>query len=321
MAVLQKFLCAVLLFGAFSVQAQQYPNRPVRIVSAYPPGGGVDVAGRIVGAELAKRLGQPVIIENKAGAAGTIGTAAVARSPADGYTILVTANPSITILPQFSKVGYDPLKHLIPIAKVAIAPTILAVNIDSPYRSLKEFVDAARQASSRITVGVPGSGSTPEIELALLSDLAKAQIQSIPYRGATFIVTDILGSQISAGAMALPAIVPQINGGKMRGLAVVSPTRSSILPDIPTVQEAVGIQLDGFPTWYGFFVPAGTPSQIVSRLETEILAIMKDPAVITKMRDVGTDTLQTGSAAFAKENEAETVTLKRAVEKTKISLQ
>lgn len=318
---IKKIASAVLLLAASVAHAQNFPDRPVRVISAYPPAGGVDITARIVGAELTKRLGQPVIIENRAGAAGTIGTAAVARATADGYTILITANPSITILPQFSKVGYDPTRDLIPIAKVGVAPTILAVNTESPLRNMKDFLEAGRKKPSKVSVGVPGAGSTPQIELTLLGEAAQSDITIVPYRGATFIVSDVLGSQITGGAMALPAIVPQINGGKMRGLAVFSETRSSVLPDVPTVREASGVALDVFPTWYGFFAPAGSPPEAIMRLEKDILAVMKEPSVIAKLKKAGTDALLTGSVAFGKENAIEAAQLRAAVEKTKIKMQ
>lgn len=318
---LNKMVAAGLLLAACAAGGQTFPQRAVRIVSAYPPAGGVDITARIISVELAKRLGQTVVIENKAGAAGTVGTAAVARATPDGYTILVTANPSITILPQFSQVGYDPKKDLIPIAKVGIAPTILAVNAETGVKTMKDLLEAGRQNPSPVSIGVPGTGSTPEIELTLLGEMAKAKLTIVPYRGATFIVTDVLGSQITGGAMALPAIVPQINGGKMRGLAVFSPSRSPVLPDVPTVLEATGINFDVFPTWYGFFAPAGTPPEAIARLEADILAVMKDPAIVAKLKETGTQALVTGSAAFARENDIESALLKRAVERTKIKVQ
>lgn len=318
---IKKIAGVVLVVAACAAQAQKFPERPVRVISAYPPAGGVDIAARIIGAELSKRLGQSVVIENRAGAAGTVGTAVVTRAAPDGYTILITANPSITILPQFLNVGYDPKKDLIPIAKVGVAPTILAVNTESPIRNMKDFLEVGRQTPSRVSVGVPGAGSTPQIELTLLGDVAKSEIAIVPYRGATFIVSDVLGGQITGGAMALPAIVPQIKGGKMRGLAVFSPVRSSVLPDVPTIQEASGIPLDVFPTWYGFFAPAGTPPEAIKRLETDILAVMKEPGVIAKLKAAGTDALITGSSAFGNENDVESAKLKAAVEKTKIQMQ
>lgn len=322
MKLLQKAaLAAGMVACAAFAHAEVFPTGPVRIVSAYPPAGGVDNAARIIAPSLQARLGQSVIIENKAGAAGTVGTAYVSRAKPDGYTILITANPSITILPQFSKVGYDPTKDLIPIAKIGVAPSILAVSINSPVQSMKDLLATGRDPAANVSVGVPGAGSTPEIELTLLGQIAKSRIGIVPYRGATFIVSDVLGNQITGGAMALPAIVPQVNGGKMRGLAVFSPNRSPVLPDVPTIKEAAGVDLDVFPTWYGLFAPAGTPPEAVARLEKEILAVMKEPGVIAKMKDSGTEALVTGSAAFARENEAEMALLKRAVERTKIKIQ
>ena len=298
--------------------AQDYPTRTITIVSNYPPAGGVDIVGRIVGAELQKRLGQPVVVENKPGATGMIGATSVARSTPDGYTILVTANPPITLMPFFTKASYDPRKDLVPIAKVGIAPTILVVPADSPYKNLKEFVEAARGANSKVVVGIPGVGSSGEIELNLINKMMKTNIGTIPYRGANFIATDVMGGQIPAGVAAVPAMAGQIRAGKLRPLAVVSSHRSPIFPDVPTVQEELGQPLDGFPTWYGFLAPSGTPKEVVARLESEMLAIMKDPAVIEKMQGVGNEVLLTGAEAFGKENEVEIETLGRAVKETNV---
>lgn len=321
MNAVKKLVAIVIVLTGVAAHAQSFPDRPIRLISAYPPAGGVDITARIVGAELAKRLGQPVIIENRAGAAGTVGTAAVARAAPDGYTILITANPSITVLPQFSKLGYDPVKDLIPIAKVGVAPTILAVNSESPLRNLKDFLEAGRKKPSTLSVGVSGLGAIPQVELTLLGDATNSNITVVPYRGATFIVADILGKQLTGGAVALPAIVPQINGGKMRGLAVFSEKRSSVLPDVPTVREASGVNTHVFPTWYGFFAPAGTPSEAINRLERDIIAVMREPDVIAKLAASGADALVTGSVAFGRENAIEAEQVKAAVEKTKIQVQ
>ena len=309
-----------LLGGIAAAQAQGFPTRTITILSNYPPAGGVDITGRIVAAELQKRSGQNVVVENKAGATGTIGANQVARSAPDGYTVLVTANPAITIVPFMTKVAYDPAKDLIPIAKVGLAPTILVVHPDSPYKTLKEFVEAARDPEKKIGVGVPGVGSSGQIEFALLNNLVKTNIGTVPYRGANFIVNDVLGNQIAGGSAAVPAMATQIRAGKMRALAIVSANRSSILPDVPTVQEALGVKLDGFPTWYGFFVPAGTPAPVVAWLEKEMLAIMKEPAVIEKMTALGNEVLLTGSKKFAAENEVEIEELKKALKETNITI-
>jgi len=306
---------------AGSAQAQSYPTRSVTIVSNVPPAGGVDIVARLVAAELASRFGKPVIVDSKPGATGTIGTAFVARAPADGHTLLITAGPSITFIPFLSKVNYDPVRDIVPIAKVAIAPTVISVPAASPYRTLRDLIEAGRDPANKVVVGVPGVGSAPQIELAILNNLAGSNITTAPYRGATFILGDMLGEQIPAGAAAVPAFAPQILEGKLRGLAVVSSDRSSILRDIPTVREATGLDVDGFPTWYGFFAPTGTPPEIVARLEENILSIMQDGPVVGKMRALGNDVIFKGSKAFAEEIALEIAMFKRVIERGDITIQ
>ena len=306
---------------AGSAQAQSYPTRSVTIVTNVPPAGGVDIVARLVAAELSSRFGKPVIVDSKPGATGTIGTGFVARAPSDGHTILITAGPSITFIPFLSKVNYDPIKDLVPIAKVAFAPTVISVPAASPYRTLKDLIEAGRDPANKVLVGVPGVGSAPQIELAILNNLAGSNIATAPYRGATFILGDMLGEQIPAGAAAVPAFAAQILEGKVRGLAVVSPDRSSILREIPTVREVTGLDMDGFPTWYGFFAPAGTPSEIVARLEADIRSIMQEAPMVEKMRTLGNDVAFKGSKAFAEENVLEIAMFKRAIERGDITVQ
>jgi tripartite-type tricarboxylate transporter receptor subunit TctC len=167
---------------------------------------------------------------------------------------------------------------------------------------------------------VPGVGSSAQIEFGLINNKMKSNIQSVPYRGAAFIVNDVLSGSIPAGSAAIPAMAGQIWGGKMRGLVVVSPRRSAIFPELPTVEEELGFKLDGFPTWYGFFVPANTPPAIVALLEKTFLEIMKDPVVVDKMKTMGNEILLTGAKAFAQENDVEIATLKKALEETNVSI-
>lgn len=316
-------LSIVLMLGCIAgpVQAQSYPTRSVTIVTNVPPAGGVDIVARLVAAELSSRFGKPVIVDSKPGATGTIGTAFVARAPSDGHTILITAGPSITFIPFLSKVSYDPIKDIVPIAKVAVAPTVISVPAASPYRTLKDLIEAGRDPANKVLVGVPGVGSAPQVELAILNSLAGSNIATAPYRGATFILGDMLGQQIPAGAAAVPAFAPQIVEGKLRGLAVVSADRSSLLRDIPTVREATGLDMDGFPTWYGFFAPAGTAPEIVARLEADILSIMRETPMVEKLRTLGNDVIFKGSRAFAEDNLLEIAMFKRAIERGDITVQ
>lgn len=314
-------IALMLSYLAGSAQAQSYPTRNVTIVSNVPPAGGVDIVARLVAAELTSRWGKPVVVESKPGATGTIGTAFVARAPADGHTILITAGPSITFIPFLSKVSYDPITDLVPIAKVAVAPTVISVPAASPYRTLKDMIEAGRDPANKVLVGVPGIGSAPQIEIAILNSLAHSNIATAPYRGATFILSDMLGDQIPAGAAAVPAFATQILEGKVRGLAVVSSDRSSILRDIPTVREDTGLDVDGFPTWYGFFAPAGTPPDIVARLEADMLVIVQEAPMMEKMRKLGNDVVFKGSKVFAEENALEIAMFKRTIERGDITVQ
>ncbi len=302
------------------VCAQDFPSRTITIVSNYPPAGGVDITGRIVAAELQKRLGRTVVVENRPGATGTIGAVMVAGAAPDGYTILVTANPAITVMPFVGKVNYDPLQDLVPIAKVAVAPTVIVVPADSPYKTFKDMVEAAKDPAQRISIGVPGVGSSPQIELELINKKTASRIQVVTYRGATFIVNDVLSNTLTAGSAAVPAMASLIWSGKARGVVVVSPRRSAIFPDLPTVQEALGFKLDGFPTWYGFFAPRGTPPDIIAKLESEMAAIMKDPAIVAKMTAIGNEVLFEGRESFMRENELEIATLKDAIKEANVSI-
>jgi tripartite-type tricarboxylate transporter receptor subunit TctC len=306
---------------AGSAQAQSYPTRDVTIVSNVPPAGGVDIVARLIATELSSRLGKSVIVDSKPGATGTIGTAFVARAPSDGQTLLITAGPSITFIPLLSKVNYDPIRDLTAIAKVAVAPTVITVPAASPYRTLKDLVEAGRDPTNKVLIGVPGVGSAPQIEVAILNSRAGSNIGTAPYRGATFILSDLLGNQITAGAAAVPAFATQILEGTLHGLAVVASDRSSILRDIPTVREATGLDIDGFPTWYGFFAPAATPPEIVARLETDIRSIMLEAPIAERMRALGNDVVFKGSKAFAEENLIEIAMFKRAIERGDITVQ
>ncbi|BAT61832.1 tripartite tricarboxylate transporter family receptor [Variibacter gotjawalensis] len=300
--------------------SSDYPSRGITIVSNYPPAGGVDITGRIMAAELQKRFGRSVVVENKPGATGAIGAALVAGAAPDGYTLLVTANPAITVMPFVSKVNYDPIKDFVPIAKVAFAPTVIVVATESPYKTFKDLVLGAKDPAQKVSIGVPGVGSLPQVEIELINKQMGSQIQNIAYRGATFIVNDVLSNTLTAGAAAVPAMVSVVASGKARGLVVVSPRRSAIFPELPTAKEALGVDLDGFPTWYGFFAPAGTPPEVVARLQREMHAVMKDPAIVEKMTSIGNEVLWEDGKTFAQENDREIARLTAAIKEANVTI-
>ena len=285
--------------------AQDYPTRNIILIANYPPGGGVDVTARIVADKLSKLFGQQIVVENRPGATGAIGATAVSRADPDGYTILITANPAITIVPVLTKTAYDPIKDLAPVAKVVVAATIVAAPANSQFKTFKDLIKEARRPGSNVLVGVTGVGSAPDIELTLLNRLAETKIVTVPYNGTAPVINDLLGAHITAGAAGLPAMIAQVSDGTIRGLAVFSSERSTVLPEIPTVSEAIGIRVDGVPTWFGFFAPPQTPRKIIERLETGILEVMRDRSVGEKLKKLGYEILVTGSSQFGEENAAE----------------
>ena len=311
--------------GLLSAQAsaQSYPDRPVRLIAAFPAGGGVDTVARLIAQPLSARLGQPVVVENRTGAAGMLASAVVAKAPADGYTVLVTSNPSVTIAAASDdpKRGYDPLRDLKPVAKATTAASVITVSAAGGFPSLAAMLDKVKARPGEVGFATAGQGSTQHLEMEILKDRLGIDMIHIPYRGTTLFMTDVLSGQVPVGVPATPAASPFIQSGKLVPLAVLSPRRSSILPNVATVRELTGVDFDGIPSWFGFLVPAGTPEPVVQRLEREILAILKDPELLPKLAPLGMDVVAEGSAQFARSNEAETRLIRQTLERSGITTQ
>ena len=302
-------LATVLALAAAGAGAQEFPSRPIRLVVAYPAGGGVDMMTRAVAPVLSARLGQPVVVENRPGGGGGLATGQVAKAPADGHTVLVTGDAPITQLPLVSKVTYDPYKDLIALVKGVTVPTSVLVPANSPLRSFAELLQQARAQPGKLSYGTPGNGSGMHAELEMLKERMGIDITHVPYKGAPPILTDTIGGQISIGAPGIPAAIPHIRGGSLRLLAVWSPTRIAAFPDVPTVREVTGqASLEGLPTWYGFLLPAGTPAPVVARLEADLIASLKDPEVTRKLQESGATVVAQAGAAFDEANRAQTAT-------------
>ena len=274
----------VLLAAAGAASAQPYPSKPIRAVVAFPPGGPTDVAARLLGPKLSETLGQPVVIENRAGASGNLATAQVAKAPADGYTLLVhssayAVNPSL-----FANAGYDPEKDFIAIAVVAAQPNMILVHPDFPARSLAELLQMAR--TSQLAYASPSSGTTPHLTAENLFRVrAKVDITHVPFRGGGPAAAAVLGGQPPIGSMAAGGLMANIKAGKLRVLAVSSSRRLASLPDVPTLNEL------GFPgmedyTWTGFFVPAETPADIAQRLNAAVLSAARNPEVRERLESL-----------------------------------
>lgn len=300
-------IALVLLFATGMSVADDFPSRPIRFVVSFPAGGGVDIMGRLVAEVVSQRLKQPVVVENRAGAAGVLGTAAVAKSAPDGYTVLVTGDIPITQAQLLSKVPYDPYRDFIHLVKGVNVPTSLIVAASSPFKSLRQLLDYARANPGKVSYGTPGNGTAMHVELELLKEQLGLDIIHVPYKGAPPIITDTMGAQITVGAPGLPPTIGPIKSGKLRLLAVWGPSRVAVFPDVATVREVTGNpSLVGYPTWYGFLLPAGVAVPVRDKLESAIIAGLKDPEVSRKLMDVGATVVAESSASFETSNRAQT---------------
>lgn len=258
-----------LSLAAASPMAQTYPAKPIRLIVPFPPGGGTDVLARGFSEALGRELGQPVVIDNKAGAGTAIGNDAVAKSTPDGYTLLLNTN-AIAILPSLNpKLPYDTEKAFAPVTLLGRAPIVAVVRADSAIRNAADLLVQARSHPGKLSYGSAGNGTSTHLAAELLKVTAKIYVTHVPYRGASPMVTDVLGGQIDLAFATLPSVAGFLGSGRLRALAVTGPQRSTLLPAVPTFAEAgsKGFEAD---VWYGVFAPAGTPPAIVDRLHAAI---------------------------------------------------
>lgn len=268
-------------------QAQAYPNKPVKVIVSFPPGGVVDVLARMVTAPLAEALGQPVVVENKAGSNGNIGADAVAKSPADGYTLLMSSGGTVSVNPHlYKQMPFDPNKDIIPVASVARVSVFLAVKKDLPVNNTKELVEYLKANPGKLSYGSAGSGSSPHLAGEMFTVMTGTQAVHVPYRGAAPAMNDLLGGQIDF--MFDPGIgLQHAKTGRIKHLAVGGQQRVAITPDTPTVDESAGLKGFDADTYFGFYAPGGTPAAIVARLNKEINKILNDPAIKEKISALG----------------------------------
>jgi tripartite-type tricarboxylate transporter receptor subunit TctC len=291
---------AILLAGAMFAPlcAETYPSKPIRLIAPFPAGGGADIVGRIIGQKLAERLGQPVVMENRPGAAGNIGLEATAKARPDGYTLVLTT-PSLTISPSlYKKLNYDPVKDLEPIALTAQVPNLFLVRPSLPVKNIKEFVEYARANPGKLNFGGSGVGSSTHLATVLFMNLAKINLVNVTYKGSSQALIGLMGGEVDMVLIGPPAAMPLIQSGKLRALAVFSSDRLPSLPDVPTIKEA-GIDNSEVTTWYGMLAPAGTPPAIINRLNAEWVKIAAMPDTVEKMRNAGFDTMSSTPEQFA----------------------
>ena len=287
MRILARLLTAlsVLLLPAWAA-AQDFPDRPIRLIVPFPPGGPNDVIARVIGQRMSELLKQPVIVDNRGGAGGVLGTDALAKAKPDGYTIAVTSAGALVISPTMEKVAYDTLKDLQPITLVAKVPEMLVVATSVPATSMKELVALARAQPGKLNFASSGPGSLPHLAGELLKLTAKIDIVHVPYRGAAPAVNDLLGQQVQMAFLDLPVLLPQIKAGTLRAIAVGAPERAPTAMDVPTTAE-VGMPDLRIENWYGMLAPAGTPAAVIATLNRVATEAMRDPAVKEKLATQG----------------------------------
>ena len=287
--------------------AEPYPARPVRFVVAFPPGGGTDIIARSIAQKLGERLGQQVLIDNRPGAGGNIGTDLVAKSSPDGYTLLMgSAGPLAINASLFARMPFDPIKDLAPVTLAASTPNVLVVHPSLPAATVRELIALAKARPGEINFASSGHGTPAHLAGELFNSMAGVKLIHVPYKGAAPALADLLGGQVQLMFSTMPPALPHVRDGKLRALAVTSLKRSPAAPDLPTVDE---IALPGFEanTWHGVVVPAGTPEAIVARLNREIVAILHLPDVVERLSGQGAEALGSTPEEFAAYIKSESV--------------
>ena len=288
----------LLAWSACAAWGQAWPSKPIRMVVAFPPGGPTDIVSRVIAQRLSEQLGQQVIIDNKPGAGGNIAAELIANAPADGHTLFYNTSAVVIGPALYSKVNYDTLKDFAPVALTASVPMVLAVNPHLPARSVKEFLDLARSKPGQLNYSSSGTGTITHLASAMLSTQTGIQTQHVPYKGSAPGLVDLASGQTQFMIDTINTVLPYVRDGRLRGLAVSSMKRSSVLPDLPTLHES---GLSGFDAsaWQGIMAPAATPSDIVQRLNAEVNRALAHPEVRAKLAAQGADVLGGTSAEYA----------------------
>lgn len=292
---MQTFIRRGFLVGALALasaaawsQTGPYPAKPVRLIVGYPAGGASDVAARIVAQKLGERMGQPVVVENRPGSAGNVGADAVAKAAPDGYTLLLgtislSVNPSL-----YPKMSYDPVRDLSAVSMISSTPFLLVVNPRTPYNATRDLLDAARAKPGDINYATAGNGSGSHLFTELLASTAGIRLTHVPYKGAAPAMNDVLGNQVGVTFDNIITTLPLVKSGKLRALAVSTRQRSKVAPDIPTLHEG-GVSGFDATAWFGLFAPAGTPRDVIARLNREVGEAIKDPVVNDKLLQLGAE--------------------------------
>ena len=283
---------AVALFAACcalagpAVHAQKFPDKPIRFIVPFPPGGGNDILARAIGPKLGELLGQPVVIDNRAGAGGNMGTDLAAKAAPDGYTIVIASN-QVTINPWlYSKLPFDIEKDLVPVAQVATVPMVLVVHPLVPASTVREFIALAKASPGGFNHATPGNGTPQHIAFEVFNHAAGIKVTHVPYKGTGPALADVMGGQVQSAIGTLASVEPFVKAGKLRALGVTTPRRSQAMPTVPTIDEAA---LPGFevPLWYSILAPANTPRDVVARLSADIARVLQAPEIRDRLSSQG----------------------------------
>ena len=288
-------LAALVLAAALPALADTWPSKPVKIIVPFGPGGFTDVVARILQKELAPALGQPIIIENRPGAGSTIGTDAVAKSPADGYTLVMVSTTHVISPHLYKKMPYDPIKDFAPVMKLVEGPYVMVVHPSLGVSSVRELIALAKKKPNEIFFASSGNGSSQHLVGALFMQMAGVQLSHVPYKGSNAAMQDLLGGQVKLSFVGMPNALPNL--GKLKALAVTTKKRSPDLPDVPTMDEA-GVKGYEATIWLGMLAPKGTPREIVDKLNADIRKVLADPEARKLMHKAGVEVATSTPEAF-----------------------
>ena len=308
---------AMLLFAlTVTAAAQDYPNKPIRLIIPFPPGGSNDVVGRVIATQLSEALGKQVVVDNRAGAGGVIGTEVAANSPPDGYTLLVISIAH-AVNPWLYKLNYDPIKSFVPIGIMATGPNVLVVHPDLPVKSVKELIDLAKKEPGKIQYASAGVGSFQHLGGELFKLEAGVNLLHVPFKGGGPSMTDVIGGHTKVMFSSLVQTTPHIKSGKLRPLGTGGKTRSPVLPDVPTIAES-GVPSYEAVNWWGILAPAGTPPAIVAKVHDALIKVQNQPATQDHFAKEGASVVKMSSEEFGKFVQTEMTKWERVVKEGKI---
>lgn len=313
-------LVASLLLPLAALAQDAWPSKAISFIVPYPPGGPTDLMARLIAEPLSKRLNVPVLVENKAGASGNIGTGQVVRAKPDGYTILLAASGNLSANQfLYSKLGFDPIKDLAPVIQISKFPLVLEVSEKSPLQNFQEYVNFAKQPENRVTFGSASNGSPQHLGGELFKAMAKIDISHVPYKGAGPALVDLMGGQITSMFDIMGSSMQHINSGKLRPLAVTTKNRSPMLPDVPSISE-LGYPDFEYYAWHGITTTSGTPQPIVNKLNAELRAVFAEPTFKAKWLDIGSEVVVGSPEDFGRFIKSEALKMEALIKKLNIVL-